>query len=505
MFTIRNNIRKSSGFSYHIINVRKQNAEENCKIVSWVLELVVSSFTTPFLSSLSATISAISDGMQYGWTAPVIPILESPETPVHIEESDVVWLETIYMLGGLAGLPITIYLVDKIGRKWSILLASATSLVCWILIAVASRVEVLYAARFLTGIAGDVAFVSTPMYIAEIADQKIRGFLAGLIYIMMLVGLLIVYSVAPFVKIYVSSLVGAAFLAFQLCTFSFMPESPYYLLVKNKKEKAAKNLRKLRYNCDIETELREISAAVDRQNSEKGSPLDLIMVKSNRKALIIMSVLNAAQHFSSISVILMNLHTILKAGGSEYIDFKTAAIIFSVVMLVASIIAVAVVDKAGRKILLTSSSLLTGASLAVLASYFAVKNSGVDTSSYSWIPIASVMVYAAVFKYGLGVVPIILTGELFPTNVKAIGMTISDAMYVVFSVLSIYMYQFLADAYGLHVPFFIFAGSCIFTAIFCALAVPETKGKTLEEIQYILKGLPYPREPEEGKSNGNVT
>lgn len=175
--------------------------------------------------------------MQYGWTAPVIPILQSEDSPVPITEGDVVWLETIYMLGGLAGLPVTIYLVDKIGRKRSILLASASSLIAWILIAVASNVELLYAARFLTGIAGDVAFVSTPMYIAEIADQKIRGFLAGLIYIMMLVGLLIIYAVAPFVKIYVSSSVGAAFLVFQLCTFAFMPESPYYLLVKNKKKR----------------------------------------------------------------------------------------------------------------------------------------------------------------------------------------------------------------------------------------------------------------------------
>lgn len=425
--------------------------------------------------------------MQYGWTAPVLPILESDDAPVKIADSDEVWLETIYMLGGLAGLPITIYLVDKIGRKRSILVASTTSLIAWVLIGVANHVAYYYVARFMTGVAGDMAFVATPMYIAEVAEQKVRGFLAGLIYIMMLTGLLVVYSVVPFVKIWQSSIVGASFLVFQLLTFTFLPESPYYYLIKQKKEKAEASLKHFRSNCNIERELRSIALAVERQEQERGKPQDLIMVDSNRKGLIIMSVLNAAQHFSSISVILMNLHSILNEAGSIYIESTYAAIIFAVVMLVAAVIAVAVVDKAGRKILLTTSSLLTGISLAVLATYFAIKNAGVDTSTFSWIPIASIMVYAAVFKYGLGVVPIILLGELFPTSVKAMGMTLSDTMYVSFAALSLYLYQELA-VFGLEIPFFVFSASCIFTAIFCVWYVPETKGKTLEEIQYILKG-----------------
>lgn len=100
--------------------------------------------------------------MQYGWTAPALKILKSPESPVPIQESDVVWLETLLMFGGLAGLPITIYSVDAIGRKRSILLSSVVSLIGWILIATAYRVEFLFVARFIIGICGDVAFIATP-------------------------------------------------------------------------------------------------------------------------------------------------------------------------------------------------------------------------------------------------------------------------------------------------------------------------------------------------------
>lgn len=442
-----------------------------------------------FIAVFTATISAVSDGMQYGWTAPVIPILEAPDSPIAITETDVVWLENIYMLGGFAGLPLTIFSVDKFGRKNSILIAAVQNVIAWILIAFGPSVEYLYVARFLSGIAGDVAFVSAPMYIGEIADQKIRGFLGACIYLMMLLGILVVYAVAPFVTIPVSSAVGCSFLLIQLISFPFMPETPYYLLLKNKKDRARQSLQRLRSTMDVEKELEEIETAVERQKTERGRPIDLLIIKSNRKALLIMTVLNCAQHFSSISVMLMNIHSILDDAASM-LTSSTAAIIFSALMFVAALTSATVIDKLGRKILLSSSSILTGISLTILASYFAVKNSGVDVTSYNWVPVFSVMFYAVTFKYGLGMVPIVMTAELFPTSVKAMGMTIADAMYVIFAIISIYLFQHLKGIYGMHVPFFIFAASCYLTAIFTIFVIPETKGRTLEEIQLILKGMP---------------
>lgn len=428
--------------------------------------------------------------MQYGWASPIVPVLQKDDSPVPLKDSEVVWIESLYMIGGLIGLPVTIFCVDKLGRKKTILLASTSSLISWILCAFARHIYVIYLARLLTGLAGDVAFVSCPMYIAEIADQKIRGFLSSLIYLMMLIGILLVYSIAPFVSIPISSSVGAFFAFVQLVTFPFMPDSPYYLLLSGKQEKAKQALKKLRANGNIDKELEEITAAVERQNSERGKPQDLFMIKSNRKALTIMVVLNASQHFSSISVILMNLHTIL-AEAESAMRASTAAIIFSALMLASASIASTVVDKYGRKILLTASSFLTGLSLAILATYFACKNNDVDVVPYNWIPVFAVMLYAVSFKFGLGMVPIVMTAELFPTSVKAMGMTISDAAYVLFALISIYLYQFMFDLYGLHAPFFLFSASCIITMFFIICYIPETKGKSLEEIQFILKGEPF--------------
>lgn len=449
--------------------------------------------------------AAISDGMHYGWTAPVIPILLSEDSPVKTTKHQAEWLETMLMLGAFSGLPTTIYFVDKIGRKYSLLLSSLTTLICWTVIGVANRIEYIYAARFFSGMAGDMAFVAAPMYIAEIADQKIRGFLSSIIYLMMLIGIFLIYTVAPFTAFYVPCIIGGALVLVELIVFPFMPESPYYLLYKDRPEDAKKALIRFRQTENIEKEFEDISAAVKRQRSERGNPKDLIMVDSNRKALLIMTVLNGSQHFSSISVILMNLHLILEAAGTVYLSSSLAAIIFSIIMFCAATTASFSIDKFGRKVLLTTSSLLTGCCLLVIAIYFNLKYQGVDVLPVSWIPIVCIMIYAASFKLGLGMVPIVMTAELFPTKMKAIGMTLADAMYVIFAIISIELYQLISDSYGIHVPFYIFSASCFATACFTAFVIPETKGKTLDEIQYILKGeKPPPRKDVENEGEKDL-
>lgn len=426
--------------------------------------------------------------MHYGWSAPVIPILQAETSPIKISKVDESWLETIYLVGGIAGLPVTIFLVNKIGRKNSTIVSSITSLLSWILIALASDVSLLYVARFLSGLAGDMAFVATPMYVAEIADQKIRGLLSCLIYLMMLFGILVIYAIAPFTPFYVPSVVGGTLLVIQLASFSFMPKSPYYLITKNKMDKARKALNRLRTTKDNEIELEEINRAIERQRKEKGRPQDLLLVKNNRKALIVMTMLNGAQHFCGISVMLMNMHSILTEAGSVYLTSSTTAILFSSFMFIAATFSSFAVDKYGRKFLLITSSILTGICLLVLAIYFNLKHTGYDLRVVSWIPIGCVMAYAAVFKIGLGMVPIVISAELFSNKIKAMGMTIADAMYLVFGLISIELYKYLSESYGYHVPFYIFSAYSFITTVFTITIVPETKGKTLEEIQLLLKG-----------------
>lgn len=442
---------------------------------------------------LLGSASVISDGMHYGWTAPTLPLLEQKnDSSIHITHEDHIWLETIYLIGSLVGIPITIYIVDRIGRKNTILLSALISLISWIIIALANNVILLYIARFVVGIASDASFVANPMYVAEIAAKNLRGFCAGIGYIMFLIGILIINTIAPLVPLYIPAIIGGGILSFQMVAFHFMPDSPYYLVAKGKEAKAKESLKKLRTEENVDNEMAEIVAAIKRQEAEKGRPQDLIIDKGNRKAVLILFVLNSAQHFSSISVILMNLQNIFIQADSIYMSAYTSGILFSGIMLLAAITADVVVDKFGRKILLTISSILSGIFLLLLAIYFTLQKEGFDVKPVSWIPIVTIMMYGFSFKLGLGIVPIMVTAELFPAKVKAMGMASADLFYCVAAWASIELYQRLSVSFGFDWPFYIFSACCFMSTIFTRFYIPETKGKSLEEIQFILKGISLP-------------
>ncbi|KAF5291218.1 hypothetical protein FQA39_LY14460 [Lamprigera yunnana] len=453
--------------------------------------LIFSGTIAQVIAVITGTLTALSDGMQYGWTSPIGQILLSPESPYNATETDLMWLENLYMIGGFAGLPLTIYLLDKVGRKNTMMISAIQSLVAWILIASTSSVKVLYVARILTGLAADTNFVTAPVYIAEISDKNIRGRLSSILSVMMMSGVVLIYIVGPFASITVSSLIGACILVVQLLTFSFMPESPYYLLMRNQKEKARESLTIFRSSPDVDEELEEIARSVEKESAERGRALDLFTVKSNLKAFVILTVLNTAQHFSGISVMFMNMHLILK-DAEGIISKNAAAIIFVTLMLVACMISGSVIDKIGRKILLYTSSFFTAISLLILASYFDVKNSGVDIYQYNWVPILAVMLYALAYKYGLGLVPIVLTAELYPTNIKAVGVTAADAVYVIAGSLSITVFHLMHERFGMQAPLFLFGACTILTSLFSVFIVPETKGITLDEIQSLLDGAFLP-------------
>lgn len=459
------------------------------------------------MAAVTGTLVAASDGMSFGWTSPMVPFLLSNGTHIETTEKQAEWLETISLLGALCGLPFTIYFVDKIGRKKSLQLAAVVVLLNWIGIGLANKIEYVFVARFFSGMAGDMSFVAAPMYIAEIADSKVRGFLSSIIYIMMLIGLVLVYCLGPFTPFYVIPIVGIVISSAQLAIFSFQPASPYYLLYKNRPDEAREALKRLRApGADLDEELKQISVGIERQKQEKGRPQDLILVRSNRKAIAIMTVLNIGQHMACISVMYMNLHPILNTAGSIYLDNNITAIVFSLIMLSASIFASFTIDKFGRKIILIVSSVLSGLCLLALSVYFHLQFLDINVSSVSWIPIVSVLIYAGVFKYGIGLVPIVITAEIFPAKMKALGMTVADVMFVIGGLLSIQLYQVL-HKFGMYVPFYVFTASAFFVALYSMFFIPETKGKSLEEIQLMLKGekLDKARNSDKKDDNGSVT
>ncbi|XP_044261745.1 facilitated trehalose transporter Tret1-like [Tribolium madens] len=437
------------------------------------------------LACLSASLIVTSDGMQYGWSSPVIPILESKNSPVKITSVDSTWLETTFLLSGPLAIIITPLLVDKIGRHRLILIISCVSIIGWILIGVATRVEILYVARFLFGTTSDIIFSVVPMYTSEIADKEIRGLLNGFVYVLLYLGFILVYSIAPSTPFYVTSVVGVGILFLQIFTFLPMPESPYFLVKKQRYECALNSLKKFRSKNSCEIELEEITTYV---NDSKSSVKEAIFKKSTLKVFVYLTILFGAQHFCGLSVILMNLYTILEEAGSIYLDPNTTEILFALLMLVSMCISCYVIDKFGRKNLLVLSCALTGVNLIGLAVYLHMKSLRFSVDYLSWLPLVFVMFYAVSFNIGLGLVPKVLVSELYPIKVKAIGMSVGGGIYEIAGTLSILFYKYCTKAYDMYIVFYFFGATAFVTVLITIFLIPETKGKSLEEIQVMLEG-----------------
>lgn len=447
---------------------------------------------------------AVTDGMAVGWTAPMIPYFLSDQTHIKMTQRQAEWMESLLLFGAFCGLPITAYVTDKIGRKKSLILSCSILIVTWTVIALANRVEYLDVMRFFQGIGLNMAFVAAPMYVGEISHKSIRGFLSSMIFIMNMLGVVIIYVTGPLLPYYVPSIIANAILIVEVVVFTSLPESPHYLTMKGKHAEALQSLRRFRRSSDVDEEYTDIKNTIEEDNKlDKAAFKELITVKNYRKAILIMTALNFGQLFCSFEVIVMNLHEILSAAGSIYVSATTAGILFSIMNLVAATISSLVVDKFGRVKLLIFSIALTGMCLFSLALYYHLHIIGFDTLGYSWVPIVTVMTYGIVFRIGLGMVPIVLTSELFASRIKSFGMTFADGIYICSSFLALQVFFFLRDHFGLHIPFYVFCICSMLTCLFVIFCVPETKGKSLEEIQRILKNEEVEDKEEEQKMMNN--
>lgn len=377
-------------------------------------------------------------------------------------------------------------IVDRLGRKTSLLVGGIPLSLSFILIIIAWNPYVLYAARGIGGIGQGIAYVICPMYIGEIADKEIRGTLGSFIKLMVTFGELYAHAIGPFVSYqwlgYSCLLIPLVF----FISFPWMPESPYYLLMQNRQKTAMKNLKCLK-RCvssnQLETDMEQMQKIVVRDLNDRGRFWDLFGTPGNRRAVIISIGLQLVLQFSGIAAVESYTQEILEEGDAG-LPASISVILLSVLQLIAGLGAVILVDKLGRRPLLIGTSFLAGIALTITGAFYFVKfQFGVDTTGYGWLLHSSVIFYELIIALGLNPVPYMMLGELFPTNVKGAAVSLANLVSSLLAFIVSKMYQVISDNWGVYAAFGWFALSCYLGVIFIALVVPETKGKSLLEIQ----------------------
>lgn len=313
------------------------------------------------------------------------------------------------------------------------------------------------------------------------------------------IGAIMIYILGPFTPYFATPIIGSVIVLTELILLTLIPESPLFLMKKDRESEAKEALSFFKSYKNIDNEVRDIKEMLDQQKDKNKTNLkDILRVKSYRNAFLIIIIINLAPQLLGYTAMLMNLHTILESAGSVYMEPSVAAILYGAIMFIASIFCCLAVDRFGRKILIIVSALVSGFCVLSLGVYFHLKQMGFNIIRLSWIPIASVMTFALFFKVGIGIVPVILTAEVAPSAFKALGMGVGDGLMILGSLLAVQLYQFVSKTVGIFLPFYIYCAWAVVLIVFTCIYIPETKGKDLYEIERILGG-------EKGKKSRSIS
>ncbi|XP_073816963.1 facilitated trehalose transporter Tret1-like isoform X1 [Musca autumnalis] len=441
-----------------------------------------------FLAAIAANLSAFAVGTCLGWTSPVTPKLKTEDTSdspldAPIDSSDEAWISSIVALGALVVPFFAGPLADRIGRKWLLLYSSTLLIVGYIILMVGRVAWVLLVARLINGFGAGFIMTALPMYLAEIATDNLRGATGSLMNLFIVAGILYCYSIGPYVSYQVLQWCCLALpIVFMICYF-FMPESPYYLVSKNRKDDALKSLQFLRGQSlsGVQQEMSQIEKFLEESNATKGSPMDLFKLPGNRKALLITTGLLILQQLSGINAVQINSQSIFADAGST-LDPAIATILIGTVQVGSSIIIPIIADRVGRRIILITSSSIMAMALAALGAFFYVKRNSGNVDNILWLPIVVLVIHMIFYCISFGALPWAILGEMIPPNLKYIAAPIATSLCLAAGFGSAFVYPYL-DAMGTHYVFWIFAGFCVLAFFFSFFVVIETRGLSLPQIQ----------------------
>lgn len=403
---------------------------------------------------------------------------------------------SIALLGCLLGATMAGFLADKYGRKKLLIFSAFVFFVSSWGTGASNNIPTFILARLVGGIAIGLAADLSPMYIAEVAPTHIRGKLVTLNQLTIVIGIL----GAQIVNMLIAEPVAAEATAtdilnswngqsgwrwmfWAVCIPSgiffllsmFIPESPRWLVGAGQNEQAQKVLTSIGGTEYAKSELESYAKANTSAHSEKGV-LSLLFSSKMRNVLVIGIVIAMFQQWSGTNVIFNYAQEIFQAAGYGISDVLMNIVVTGIANLIFTFVAIYTVERLGRKTLMLIGSLgLAGIYTLLGLSYF--------FEFKGFIMIVFVVLAIGFYAMSLGPITWVLLSEIFPNKVRGVAMAVCTAALWIASFLLTYTFPFLNSGLGTGGTFMLYAAICFFGFIFVLRRIPETKGKSLENIE----------------------
>lgn len=410
------------------------------------------------------------------------------------------WAQSCALLGCLVGALVSGALSDRYGRKPILIVAAANFALSSIGIAFSGTFTGFVAWRILGGVSIGLASNISPMYISEIAPASNRGLLVAINQLTIVVGVLAAQFVNWMIARPVPDGISAADFAaswnvvhgwrymFAACAVPsvfflvgslFVPESPRWLSKAGFPDKAGQTLARIGGDAYAAEALADIKATV--QNEDKHVKYAELLQRGVLMVLLLGIFLAVFQQWCGINVIFNYAGEIFKQAGYNINDTLTNIVMTGLVNLAFTFVALFTVDRLGRKpLMLFGAAALTLIYLAIGYAY-RLKGGGTHVPNALFLT----LVLAAIASYAMSLAPVtwVIISEIFPNRIRGTAMSIAVGFLWIGCFLLTYTFPIFNSVLGPSVTFWIYAAICLVGFVVVFLRVPETKGKTLEQIE----------------------
>ena len=396
------------------------------------------------------------------------------------------------LLGSLVGAAVGGILADSFGRRKLLMVTAFVFGLGAIAAALAPDSAWLIAARIVAGAAIGIASFVAPLYISEIAPVDIRGKLVSINQLALTSGIVASYLIdyvfadtQAWRWMFAMALIPAAAFGFGLM---FIPDSPRWLVSRGRAAQARVALTRIRPREEVEDELRRIQHSVGQQQANWSELLSPML----RSAMIVGVGLAIAQQITGINTVIYYAPTIFRLAGLSSASVAILASVgVGVVNVVLTMAAMQLIDRVGRRPLLLVSLAGMALSLFVLGLAFALPQA---SGNLGWIAVGSLMIYVGSFAIGLGPVFWLVLSEIYPLHIRGRAMSIGTAVNWSVNLIVALTFLTLTQVLGNAATFWLYGIVSVGAWLFAFFLVPETKGKTLEEIEAHWRAGKRPRE-----------
>ncbi|PSN32151.1 hypothetical protein C0J52_23851 [Blattella germanica] len=476
------------------------------------------------LVSTAANIGAIASGMTVGFSAVALPAMQAISHEPRITDEQASWIASLTAFGSPAGSLFVGPLLDRLGRKRTMLLVNTPAVLGWLLISTSYQpifMYQLFLGRFLTGLAAGLVGAPAVVYVSEVVDKSLRGVVVTWASIGVSFGTLLVYLLGALLQDNWRAVAGISacvpILAI-LAIWFLVPESPVWLASRGRVEEAERNMRFVRnlgQDDKLPEELQEELETMIHNNEERSKTnsdgwmdtLRYLKRPEAYKPLLIMNALFFFQQFSGIFVVMFYAVYFVQDTGVNF-DGYLGSVMIGATRFVMSIVVSYASKSMGRRVLCHASGTGMTISMTALALYMGMSHDGViEAAKWHWFPIVALVVYILTSTIGFMNLPFAMCGEVFPTRIRGSGVGFTTCNAAIFCFIVVKIFPEIRTSWGYQNIFTFFATISLIGTLVMYKFLPETQGKSLQEIEDSFKKAPkktlqyVPEEPSSKDSN----